>query len=208
MKAVEMGIQEVKDQVIKEIEGDPFDDPSSWDLIEKNIPKEHWDLFLDRSSAAKFLRVLPQIFPCESFSADPEAQSCWEMVGNFHKNVWRLHEALSIYFGLYDHLIAAQAACGKRRRKGTPLVWMSDCYSQMSFPVHAKRCLMLALIENAIHEEGNVPPDTTGTYWRLVFRHGLPDSEIKRYGKMAYELWRQNQDEAMFPQMGFAGTRQ
>jgi len=193
-------IAEIKQQVIKEAGKDPFVDPVSWELIEKRIPKQFWPLLVDRAGAAKFLQELPLIFPIEDFVDDPEGHSCWERVGNFYKNQGRFHEALPIYFALYDQFLAASESSGKRICKGTPLVWMSDCYAAMGFPVLAKRCLMLALCENAIHKKGDVPPHSTGTYWRLVYRHGLPDAEVKRYGAMAYKLWRKDREDALFPE--------
>jgi hypothetical protein len=196
-----MDIEEIKKKVIQELEGrDPFVDPTSWQLIEKRIPSDLWPSLLDRSGAARFLLKLPFIFPAGKFLTDVEAQLCWERIGNFYKNQWRFHEAISIYLALYYQFLDAQEICRERIRKGTPLVWMSDCYSGMGFPFLSKRCLMLALCENAIHERGNVPPDTTGTYWRLVYRHGLPDAEVKRYGLTAHELWEGNKTEAMFPE--------
>lgn len=195
-----MKIEELKQQIIKEVGKDPFADPTSWVLIEKRFKEDIWPVLLDRSGAAKFLELLPTIFPAEKFVRDSEAQVCWERIGNFYKNQGRLHEALSIYRSLYEQLLESQEKSGKRVRKGTPFVWMSDCYAAMGFPVLAKRCLMLALCENAIHERGAVPPDTTGTYWRLVYRHGLSDAEVKRYGKQAFKLSEDNKEEALFPE--------
>jgi hypothetical protein len=174
--------------------------PKTWELIERKIPRRCWPFFLDPSGAAQFLQALPSIFPPASFAADTEAQTCWERIGHFYSDQRRFHEALSLYLSLYYHSLDAQEQSGKRIRKGTPLVWLSDCYSVMGFPVLAKRCLMLALCENAIHENGDVPPHSTGTYWRLVYRHGLPDAEVKRYGCIAYQLWQDNQDDGRFPE--------
>jgi len=101
---------------------------------------------------------------------------------------------------LYGHFFESQILTRKRIRKGTPLVWMSDCYAAMRFPVLSKRCLMLSLCENAIHEEGHVPPHTTGTYWRLVYRHGLPDSEVRRYGAIAYAFAVSKSEDAFYPE--------
>lgn len=195
-----MEIEKIRDEVISEIGRDPFGDSTSWDLLKKKIPEKHWSLLTDRAGASKFLQELPELFPADNFAEDQDAQLCWERIGNFYRNQRRFHEALPIYFSLYDQLLAAQEKSGKRIRKGTPLVWMSDCYSAMNFPVLSKRCLMLALCENAIHEKGAVPPHSTGTYWRLVFRHGLPDSEVKRYGATAYKLSQQNTTKALFPE--------
>ncbi len=191
-------LEEIKKKVIEEFNRDPFADPTSWELIEKRIPRELWCLLLDRAGAAKFLRELPSVFPADRFADDQEAHTCWERIGNYYKNQYRYHEAISIYFSLYNQFIDSQEKTEERIRRGTPLVWISDCYSAMGFPVLAKRCLMLALCENAIHEKGEVPPDTTGTYWRLVYRHGLPDAQLRRYGAKAYALSKVHTRDALF----------
>ena len=195
-----MDIEKLKEKLLSEVGGDPFGDPTLWDLINNRIPKEHWSMFVDRAGASKLLQVLPNIFPAQQFTEDKEAQLCWERIGNFYKNQRRFHEALPIYYSLYDNLLLAQEKSGARIKKGTPFVWMSDCYSAMSFPVLSKRCLMLALCENAIHNKGDVPPHSTGTYWRLVYRHGLSDTEVKRYGTESYELSKEYKIEAFYPE--------
>jgi hypothetical protein len=45
---------------------------------------------------------------------------------------------------------------------------------------------MLTLFEDAIRDIGRIPPDTTGTYWRAVYRHGLTDSEFKNIIKFIW----------------------
>jgi hypothetical protein len=190
----------VREGVIQKIGRDPLADPKSWELFDRKLPNELWPFLHDLSGAAKFLETLPECFPADTFASDNEAQECWEKVGNFYKNQTRFHEAISIYYAFYDQLLAAQEANKGRLRKGTPLVWMSDCFTVIGYPVNAKRCLMLALCENAIHEEGKVPSETTGTYWRLVFRHGLSDSEIKRYGERAFELSKDHVVETFYPE--------
>jgi hypothetical protein len=87
-----------------------------------------------------------------------------------------------------------------RVHKGTPLVWISDCFYRLGFLIHAKRYLMLTLCEDAIEGQGNVPADTTGVYFRLVWEHGLPDSELRRYAKRIYELAGERPKEALFPE--------
>ena len=195
-----MTFEEIKDKICNEFGRSPFSKSDSWDLIKKRIPERHWQFLADRSGADGFRQNLPSIFPADQFYKDVEAQTCWERIGNFYKNQFRWYEAISIYLLLYYQLLDTQEIEQKRIRKGTPLVWISDCYASMGFPVLSKRHLMLALCENAIHEMGNVPPDTTGTYWRLVFRHGLPHSEVERYGARAYELSNRYQSDALFPE--------
>jgi hypothetical protein len=48
-----------------------------------------------------------------------------------------------------------------------PLVWISDCYARLGFVVHAKRYLMLTLVEDALRGHGVVTPNTSRVYFRL-----------------------------------------
>jgi hypothetical protein len=59
---------------------------------------------------------------------------------------------------------------------------------------------MLTLIEDAISEKGIVSSETGGIYFRLVWRHGLPDSELRRYANRSYELSLKYPSESLFPE--------
>lgn len=195
-----MRIEEVKQKVIEELGSDSFADPTSWDLIENKIPEEHWHYLFDRDGASEFAAKLPDIFPAEYIGMDQDAQVCWERIGNFFKNRGRVHEALSIYRGLYDQLLLSQEKTTRRLHKGAPLVWMSDCYAAMNFAVLAKRYLMLALCEDAISASGVVSPHTTGVYFRLVWGSGLAHANLIEYGVRIFELWKANPLECAYPE--------
>jgi hypothetical protein len=95
-------------------------------------------------------------------------------------------------------MMAAQSV--PRINKGMPLVWLSECYYRLGCPVLAKRYLMLTLCEDALRENGTVSPNTTGAYFRLVWRQGLPDSEIKRYARSFSDLAEANSRDSKFPE--------
>lgn len=195
-----MQIHEIKQQVIKQVGGDPFTDPTSWDLIGRRIPEKLWPLLIDRSGAAEFVNKLSSLFEADKLGPDQEAQVCWERIGNYYKNQRRYHEALPIYSALYTQFLIAQKKTDTRLHKGAPLVWISDCYSALGFPVLAKRYLMLTLCEDAIREAGRVSPNTTGTYFRLVWGSGLPHSELVRYASRIEELCQNNPIKALYPE--------
>jgi hypothetical protein len=69
-----------------------------------------------------------------------------------------------------------------------PLVWMRDCFAGLGHPLISLRYLMLTLVEDAIHEGGTIAPETTATYFRMVWGGGLSDGDLKRYAKSAAEL--------------------
>ena len=59
---------------------------------------------------------------------------------------------------------------------------------------------MLTLIEDAITMGGNVDPVKTGSYFRLAWRHGVPDIELKRYAIEAYEIANREPSNVAFPE--------
>lgn len=195
-----MKFHEVKEKVIQEARRNPLSDPHSWELIEKYLDKSLWPQLYSRSGASVLASQLPEIFTPSKIIEDREILTCWERVGNLFKNQGRFHEALSIYCALYYQILDIQEKTGKFISKGTPLVWISECYFSMQFPVLTKRYLMLTLFEDAIQTKGNVPPKSTGVYWRLVYRHGLSDSELNRYANKAYQLFKEFPEKALYPE--------
>ncbi len=195
-----MGIDKIRELAIKQFGGrNPFVDPTSWPLCEKRLSKNVWPWLLDRAGAAKFEKKLPKIFPAEKFASDTEAIRCWEIIGNYYRNQGRYHEALSIYYALYDQFLAAQERSGKWLQKATPLVWIAECYIRLGFPVLAKRYLMLAHCEDCIGTKGKVSQGS-GVYFRAVWGLGLPDKELRRYAREIHKLRESNSEDAMFPE--------
>lgn len=84
--------------------------------------------------------------------------------------------------------------------KGTPLVWIGECHVHLGRPVLAKRYLMLTTCEDAVANEGHIPAEKTGVYFRMVWRHGMAHAELMHYAKRMWELSQQHPDEARFPE--------
>jgi hypothetical protein len=154
------------------------------DDLEQHLPEELASLLDERDGAARLVGRLPKHFsPQEVQTRGPDRpQRVWELVGLYYRNKGRLHDALPIFSRLYDHMLLAQKETGKRVHKAMPLVWVSDCYLHIGFLAHAKRYMMLTLCEDVISDHGQVDPDK-GCYFRLVWRYGLADAEVKRYAK-------------------------
>ena len=150
------------------------------------------------NSGALLVRRLPEKYSPAQV-AMPKGNRAWELAGWLLLETGRVYEALSVFFCLYEQMLDAQAG-GDRVHKGMPLVWISECYFRLGFPVHAKRYLMLTLCEDAIQGQGVVPADTTGVYFRLVWRHGLPDPDLQRYAGRTFELAQQDPVLALFPE--------
>jgi hypothetical protein len=155
-------------------------------------------VFDQRDAASKLICILPANYSPSDVSKPPGNRP-WELAGLYFLTSGRVHEALSIFWALYQRMLEAQAA-GGRIHKGMPLVWISDCFRQLGFPVHAKRYLMLTLCEDALRESGSVSPDTTGVYFRLVWGQGLSDEDVKRYALRFHELAQDIPQEALFPE--------
>ena len=151
----------------------------------------------ERDAAARLITLLPKRYTPAQVAED--AARIWELTALYFLNSERVHEALGIFWRLYQQMLDAQQTAG-RIHKGMPLVWISDCFTRLGFPVHAKRYLMLTLCEDALRENGTVSPNTTGTYFRLVWGKGLSDEELQRYSHRFFELAQAAPSDALFPE--------
>lgn len=179
-------------------EGNPLADE-----IQKEVPQHLFAHLEARDGAAVLVQELRKLYDPQQLAANPKYQRVWELIGLFYHESQpkrRLSEALQIFFALYEHMLEGQAQRGERTHKGMPLLWISSCYGGLDSPAHAKRYLMLALCEDAITNKGIVPPDTTGVYFRLVWRLGMTDKALKHYATESYRLATQNPKEAIFPE--------
>jgi hypothetical protein len=154
-----------------------------------------------RDSAAWLRDNLPRRWRPSAIGSPGPPQRAWELCGLYYLNSQprRCHEALAVFWRLYQQMLVAQVRLG-RVHKGMPLVWMSDCFGSLGFPVHAKRYLMLTLCEDALREAGRVTPETTGVYFRLVWGHGLRDSEFRRYATEFWQQRRASPETQLFPE--------
>ena len=168
--------------------------------LRERLPGDLYPVLDRRDGAAEFVRELPRKFKPMSIMDGESNQDTWTSVAAFYKAQNRLHEALLIYSALYDHMLVAQEETGMRYHKGTPLVWMSDCYARLGYNLISRRYLILTLVEDAIRESGKVSPDTTGVYFRVVWGGGLSDTQLKRYAEEIYSLHQANSSEAMYPE--------
>jgi hypothetical protein len=81
-----------------------------------------------------------------------------------------------------------------------PLVWISDCHFALGHPVLSKRYLMLTACEDAIRGRGYIAPENTGVYFRLVWRHGMSDQQLRRYADATYRKFKAHGIDARFPE--------
>ena len=152
-----------------------------------------------RNSGALLLEELAKRFTSASIAApQSREQRAWELAGLVHLNTGRVHEALAIFWSMYQHMLLAQSG-GHYVHKGLPLVWIGDCFRALGFPVHAKRYHMLTLCEDALRGEGMVSAQETGIYFRLAWGR-LPDAELQRYAKLFHQLGRESPEDKLFPE--------
>jgi len=164
------------------------------------LPRDVLQLLALRDGAARLLSELPRLLTPSTIGTSVPAQEAWEAVGNYYRILGRLNEAISIVALLYNQMLNAQAELGRWVHKGMPLVWLNECFWNMGRWVHAKRYIMLTLIEDAIREQGEISPATTGVYFRIVWRHGLSDIQVRRYAQRAFELFTTSEAEARYPE--------
>ena len=92
----------------------------------------------------------------------------------------KFQPALEVERELYMKLVAVQAENGLIWiHKGVPLYYLSLCYYQLNFPVHAKRYAMLSLAEDAVHFTSDCME--TGTARMLRWFYGLSEAKLREY---------------------------
>jgi hypothetical protein len=155
--------------------------------------------FLERrDGTALLLSELPKRVPPRP-GLDEAACRVWELVGLLFLNSGRVYESLELFWGLYENMLKAQATAS-RIHKGMPLVWLSDCFTRLGYSLLAKRYMMLTLCEDALRDRGCILPETTGTYFRMVWSYGMSHAELQRYAKEAHAFSQEHADLATFPE--------
>lgn len=171
-------------------EEDTKDKDPEWliELREKAKP-EWFELLPNPESGAILSQSLQNEFPADEVSKDgTDERRTWELIGVYFRAHGRWHDAIAIYSSMYHHFLRLQLDTSVRVHKGMPLVWIADCYLALGNIPLSKRYMMLTLIEDAITTGGNVDPVDTGSYFRLAWRHGVPDVELKRYSQKAHAV--------------------
>jgi hypothetical protein len=79
-------------------------------------------------------------------------------------------------------------------------VWIRDCHVNQEHTALAKKFMMLTLVEDAIAGDGRIDPELTGSYFRLVWWHGVPDSQVQRYAKEIAAFAKENPTAAFYPE--------
>lgn len=124
----------------------------------------------------------------------------WDLIGVYYRAYQRWYDALVIYSAMYNHFLQYQLRTSNRIHKGNPLVWIADCYANVGNIPLSKRHLMLTLIEDGITANGNIDTLNMGSYFRLAWRHGLPDIELRRYAKESHAIYERDKDQTRFPE--------
>ncbi len=175
----------------------PLQQVQSWIL--QHAPRRAQELINQRDGALKLLEFFKSEYP-PSVISQKEKNQVWEQCGLIYLFTERPHVALRIFFGLYEQMLLAQQNDGVRIHKGMPLCWISDCFRDLGYFVHAKRYLMLTLAEDALTGDGVIEADATGVYFRLVWQRGLPDSELRRYAREFVQSVSELSEMALFPE--------
>jgi hypothetical protein len=173
------------------------------DVSDEEVRSRYADILglaQERDGAARLLNELPSRFSALDVATQTAGQRVWELAGLEYLNSipQRPHEALAIFWSLYQHMLLAQESCG-RVHKGMPLCWISDCFQLLGCPVHRKRYLQLTLCEDAIRGQGTIHPGSTGSYFRLVWG-GMPDAEFCRYARTYWQLSQEEPQVSLFPE--------
>jgi len=118
--------------------------------------------------------------PSEVRSEDAPGVQVWEKIGLYYFYLDMLHDALGVFFGLYEQMLRAQSE-GPRVHKGLPLARLHDTFHRMGYRSHSQRYAMLTLCEDAATRQQDPTWNVRGSKWRLVRREGLADETYERY---------------------------
>jgi hypothetical protein len=175
--------------------------------LQRLLPANIYELLDKRDSTATLIKRLPEVWSPSDVAPPPNSGDqktvparLWELVGLRLLYLGRPFEALTVFNLLYQHMLRAQIQNNRRIHKGMPLLWISECFQKLGFVLHAKRYLMLTLVEDALTSPGKVNPDDTGSYFRLVWRYGLLGDEFDRYVDEVKQLAIRHPRESHFPE--------
>jgi hypothetical protein len=164
-------------------------------------PPDWTNLLSETDGVVSLVQQLKESLPADEVSQlGSESRRIWELFGLYYRGCHRWRDAIGIYSSMYTHFLEHQLISGERIHKGMPLLWMADCYLAEGFTTISKRYLMLTLIEDAITGKGTIKPKETGVYFRLNWRHGLTDEEIKSYSQQVFPIYRKNPKHSLFPE--------
>ncbi len=166
---------------------------------EIQIPKEIFELLNRADSTERLKEKLPSLYkPSSITNPEGDEQFLWEGMGQKLMKQSRFFEAVEIFSSLYEHMLEAQIESNSWTHKGMPLVWISDSFLRLGYPIHCKRYLMLTLVEDAIREKGKISW-TSGVYNRLVWR-GLPEKELNDYANQVFKIYEKDFPNSLYPE--------
>lgn len=98
-----------------------------------------------------------------------ESRRVWQDAGLFYKFAGRIHDAIAIFYRLYERICEYQEGSKSWLPKGMPLVWIAECHEILGHPALSARYLLLTAVSDAINDQGNLNPNG-GVYFRALQR--------------------------------------
>ncbi len=162
----------------------------------------HADKNLGGFTIASELRNIHQSSDMQSSEAGNEtsAQRVWLSIGMYFMQPQRLPEAARIFESLYHQMLEYQKRENRWIHKGAPLAFLSDCNRMQGFALHAKKCYMYMLCEDAVAYQGIKRVDGSGVYARASL-YGMSDTLVDRYTERVFkEIWKPGEPDMWFPE--------
>jgi hypothetical protein len=138
--------------------------------------------------------------PSDVANANNVRQRAWELSGLWFMDQGRLYDAINVFLALYTHMLKFEAEAERQTHKGMPLVWISECFFRLNYPVHAKRYLMYTLCEDAVAYGREKRAKGSGVYFRAVRGHGMSDQLVTEFTRMAYDRAQELGRDGWFPE--------
>ena len=154
----------------------------------------------ERDAATQIVGLLSERGTFEQCESSTGALAVWEVLTKIYCDHCRFYETLTLAFGLYRWVLSTEEKRGQRLHKGMPLVFIADAYKGLGYVAHEERYLMLTLCEDAIRGKGDIDPNTTGIYFRLVWGLGFSHDQVNEYARAFYKAYQMNPSHGFYPE--------
>jgi hypothetical protein len=188
-------------------------DPKVWfNQQEPGFDEAERDYLLNTASAEdggfRLAKELPKrytpaevAFEAQGVARKQSRQRGWEIVGVWLMTKGRFFESLAVFNALYEHMIVYNITEKKRRaHKGMPLIYMSECFRLLRYPVHSKRYLMHTLCEDAVAYGREKRSAGSGVYFRAVVHHGMSEQMVVDYTRLVHDKALELGENGWFPE--------
>jgi len=154
-------------------------DTLQFDALDAQSMTEELHKEYSAARAIEIIRAL-EIEPADFANQESRGFLLYDAAGavqlRYHRDAYG---TIALYEDLYQRQVEAQQALGQRVHKGHPLVIIGESMWMLQALWHAKRWLMLTLVEDSVQVGPDMVGQSNQMYRRLVTGLGLPHTEYR-----------------------------